>query len=814
MRIAHTLRPRREFVQRLSLVVALMIGTPASAATVVTFVAVSSGETLILSNPQTSGVSGRIRLIPDTATTSATSVSFSLPAQGSQTFPGVLSSLGVSTSPAILAVESSDVLRVSGTPLRIAYPERHLTLPVRFNPSTSAVGSLALGVLNGLLRINIYEHQTSVTPLVSRTFGGSGEQVTRLRYIDLIPANVAIADGYAEVIPLIGQAVGTAVNPPARRRAVGIPAMSPPTLSIAGGPACEFATGVRASVPSTGGSTYRWTLLNATAQGSLSGSAVDLALGSQGYASLVLETNTNGSTSTVEANIAIEGKPAYAGSNAPSVTLGEDATITWLLAGGAPTSQTLSGTDFGAVALGPTATSYSYHPTTSGPKTYALTADNSCGTASTSGEYAISAACSTPRIDSFTNSGAVCAGSPVQLSWATSGSGTVTINNGVGVVPASGSLSVSPAATTTYAITKTAACGSDTATTTVVITHPPQASSLTITPDRIDGGSFGTLNFTIVNPTTSWSLSNLSGNSFSTNSGTGNGSFSIIYTADSQCGPDTVTLTMVGPCGTTKATVNVDVCFPTAEVSGGGCAAGGPVEIRADFSLGMPPFTGQWSDGVTFNTSARFITRSVSTPATYTVTSFSDAKGAGYRTTGSAVVTNGAGSASSFTIDRNPLPEGCSTTLRFTLDNTATWNLHSAHGNCLPQSGGTGSGSFTAGYSACSGNGDDIVTLSMTSCGITTTRTLDIDVTPLAITSFTTPATVASGASGTITFTYTGATSYTLTSSLGNTITPSMGTSTSGATVTYTRDKSAGSDRITLTVTNGCNLRAEMTGIN
>lgn len=806
------------FVRRFSAVglplIAIVIATRASAATVVTFIVASSDDTLTISNPHDSSVTGHIRLIPDAGTLAPLPLRFSILAQGSQMFPNVLSGFASTTSPAILAVESSDAVRLSDPALRIGYPERPLTLPVRFNPGTPTIGALVLGILHGLVRVNIYEHQTSATPLVSRTFGSSGEQVTRLRYIDLIPASVAISDGYAEVLPLSGQVVGTAVNPPIRRRAAGPAARVPPIVSIAGDPACEFATGIRAFVPPVAGATYRWTLVNATSQGPLTDSTVDLALGGRGYASLVLETRNSGSTSTVETNIEIEGKPAYAGSNASSVTLGEEATIIWVLDGGAPASQTLSGTDFGAVALGPAATSYSYHPTTAGPKTYALTADNNCGTGSTSGEYSISAACSTPRIESFTNSGAVCAGSPVQLSWTTSGSGTVTINNGVGVVPASGSLSVSPSATTAYAITKTAACGSDTAATTVVISQPPRAATLTITPDRIDAGGYGTLNFTIVNPTTSWSLSNPSGNTLSPSGGTGNGSFTSIYSADNQCGPDTVTLTVVGPCGTSKATVNVDVCFPTADVSGGGCAAGGPVEIRADFSLGVPPFTGQWSDGVTFNTSARFITRSVSASGTYTIASFADAKGPGYRT-GQAVVTNQAGSASSFTIDRNPVPYSCPTPLRFTLDNVATWSLASARHNCFSQNAGTGSGSFTVNFSACQGTADDVVTLSMTSCGTTTTRTLNVAAVAPSITSFTAPASVPSGSSGTISFTFSGATTYTLSSSLGNSIVPAAGSSTSGGNATYTRDKAAGPDSITLVVANECGSSTFMQrGIN
>jgi hypothetical protein len=226
VRIAHTLRPQCGFVQRLSSALApplivLVIATSAQAATVATFVAVKSGDSLTVSNPQSGLVSGQIRLVPDASTAARPPVPFSLPALGTQTFPNVLAGFGSVSSPAILAVESSDAINVSSAVVPVAYPERHLTLPVRFNPSTPALGSLVLGTLNGLIRVNIYEHATSVTPLITRTFGSSGEEVTRLRYVDLLPSGVAISDGHATVTPLSGQAVAITENPPTRRRSVG-----------------------------------------------------------------------------------------------------------------------------------------------------------------------------------------------------------------------------------------------------------------------------------------------------------------------------------------------------------------------------------------------------------------------------------------------------------------------------------------------------------------------------------------------------------------------------------------------------------------
>jgi hypothetical protein len=100
-RVAHTLRRRRRFVQSVSTAIALValaIGGTVSAATVVTFVAVGSGDPLIVSNPHVKTVTGHIRLIPDVGTAASLPPPFSIPAQGSQAFPNVLSGFGPITS--------------------------------------------------------------------------------------------------------------------------------------------------------------------------------------------------------------------------------------------------------------------------------------------------------------------------------------------------------------------------------------------------------------------------------------------------------------------------------------------------------------------------------------------------------------------------------------------------------------------------------------------------------------------------------------------------------------------------------------------
>jgi phospholipase C len=74
-----------------------------------------------------------------------------------------------------------------------------------------------------------------------------------------------------------------------------------------------------------------------------------------------------------------------------------------------------------------------------------------------------------PTISFTANPGLISSGQSSTLSWTTSNASSVTIDNGIGAVPTSGSQSVSPTATTTYTLTATGNSGSATASTTVSV---------------------------------------------------------------------------------------------------------------------------------------------------------------------------------------------------------------------------------------------------------------------------------------------------------------------------------------------------------
>lgn len=80
-------------------------------------------------------------------------------------------------------------------------------------------------------------------------------------------------------------------------------------------------------------------------------------------------------------------------------------------------------------------------------------------------------------------------GQAVNLNWTTTNANDVSINNGLGTLPASGTRSVSPSDTTTYTLTANGPNGSTTATATVTITSAPPPPG-PITRAANPGGTF------------------------------------------------------------------------------------------------------------------------------------------------------------------------------------------------------------------------------------------------------------------------------------------------------------------------------------
>ncbi|WP_165797520.1 serine hydrolase domain-containing protein [Solimonas fluminis] len=127
--------------------------------------------------------------------------------------------------------------------------------------------------------------------------------------------------------------------------------------------------------------------------------------------------------------------------------------------------------------------------------TYTLTATNSAGTRSASAQVTVTVL-PAARVDSFTaNPAAVAEGGSSELQWTTSDATLVSIDNGVGPVPADGSLTLSPATTTTYRLTATGLGGSDSREVTVTVLPPPAITSFGLSLASVQAGEPATLSW-------------------------------------------------------------------------------------------------------------------------------------------------------------------------------------------------------------------------------------------------------------------------------------------------------------------------------
>ncbi len=572
----------------------LMLAAPASAATVVTFTAAGNGDGLTVVNPQPMPVSGRIRLIPDAGFPSAPVLPFSLAAFETKSFANVLANFGAPNAPAILVIESSDAIKITSGALPVGYAGRHVFLPVRFNAGTPAVGSLTLGVLNGLVRVNIYEHQGSVAPLVSRTFASSGEAVSRLRYADVLPASMSTSDGYAEVIPVNGQVIGMSVNPPMRRRAAGQPASAPPVVSITGGEACEFGAAIRASAPVIAGARYQWTIRNGSGS-TLTANSVDVLPFASGTVTADLTMNVNGVPSFASVNVVVRGKPEIRELAVTDAVVGQPAFVRWSATGDAAR---LYGTDFPAsgqvvdVATG----EYRYTTSSVGTKALQLVAENGCGNTSANTTYRVTTTCTKPSAGITTPSSvdpnasfiaAMPAGAS-SYSWDVSG-GAITSGQGTATVTiAAGSSGV-------VSIASTASNGegcTDTGHANIAIVIPAPIITDFTAPSIVEWATNATVSFAL-QYTDSWTITtsstskgwngaidpgdaNFFGDPSQGPGGATTWTGASTCTANTNCTPkisgsvavtfspylpnnDAIILTAVGPGGTTMASVPVKI---------------------------------------------------------------------------------------------------------------------------------------------------------------------------------------------------------------------------------------------------------------
>jgi len=170
---------------------------------------------------------------------------------------------------------------------------------------------------------------------------------------------------------------------------------------------------------------------------------------------------------TIAANTALPSISSFTATPS-TINSGQSSTLTW-----AVSNATTLSIDNGIGTVTGTTRTVSPGATT----TYKLTATNSAGSVTATTTVTVSTI-PAPTINSFTaSSTSISAGQSTTLSWNVSNASSISIDNGIGSVAASGSRTVSPGASTTYTLTAASAGGTRTATVTVSV----QAASCPIT---------------------------------------------------------------------------------------------------------------------------------------------------------------------------------------------------------------------------------------------------------------------------------------------------------------------------------------------
>jgi len=150
------------------------------------------------------------------------------------------------------------------------------------------------------------------------------------------------------------------------------------------------------------------------------------------------------------------------------ITQGQSSTLSW-----STTNATTVSIDQGIGTVAATGTR-TVNPLVT--TTYNITATNTAGSVTTPAKLTVIPPA--PTVTASVNPTTIAAGDPATLSWATTNAETVTITPGIGAVPPTGTLVVSPSATTTYTVTVTNITASANATATLNVNPPPPGSSL------------------------------------------------------------------------------------------------------------------------------------------------------------------------------------------------------------------------------------------------------------------------------------------------------------------------------------------------
>lgn len=182
--------------------------------------------------------------------------------------------------------------------------------------------------------------------------------------------------------------------------------------------------------------------------------------------------------------------------------------------------------------------------------TYTITATKDGVTVNDSVTVSVIDSSVLPTVEISATPETIVRGASAALSWSATNVETVTLDNGTGEAPMTGTTPVSPIVTTTYTVTATNESGTATASVTITVTEPPPTVTIAADPGTIPAGEATFL---------TWTSSNA--DAVSIEPGIGgvdpNGSVSV-----SPMETTTYVITALGPGGTATAEVTVTVTDP------------------------------------------------------------------------------------------------------------------------------------------------------------------------------------------------------------------------------------------------------------
>ena len=156
--------------------------------------------------------------------------------------------------------------------------------------------------------------------------------------------------------------------------------------------------------------------------------------------------------------------------NPASINSGGSSTLTW-----STTHATTVTIDHGIGAVQATG---SVQVSPAATTTYKITASGPGGTADATATVTVNASAAAPTASLSANPTTIAAGQSATLTWSTTNATSVSLDQGIGAVALSGSLTVKPAATTKYTLTASGAGGQATAAATVTVTAPADIHSI------------------------------------------------------------------------------------------------------------------------------------------------------------------------------------------------------------------------------------------------------------------------------------------------------------------------------------------------